>query len=170
MSDNSQANLVKCFFKDSVAFLASVVVLVAGSYYLSAVYFSQKASFLASVIYLFSAISFSVLTVISLYYVAKDALNLKRHIRTAGLRVWVFLILFFCLFGYVGTIAVSAANINQAAKLVIIPDEYKKPNLPPEIPEGVTWGKLAELYGETLQALGQCNIDKKEILKRVDNE
>ncbi|WP_145495108.1 Rz1-like lysis system protein LysC [Yersinia bercovieri] len=169
-NSSSQKNQVKAFFKDSVSFLASVLVLVAGSYYLSAIYFSEKITLLASVMYLISAISFSALTVISLGYVSSDAYRLCRKLSLKRMRFFVWIIIVFNAVGYIGTIAVSAANINQAVKFVVIPDEYRKPNLPPEIPEEMTWGQLVVITKQTMEALEQCNNDKVEILKRVDKK
>ncbi|MEN3260277.1 hypothetical protein AAH678_16245 [Sodalis endosymbiont of Spalangia cameroni] len=162
--------LVKAFFKDSVSFLASVLVLVAGSYYLAAVYFSEDITMLTAVIYLVSAISFSALTVISLCYVSMDAYKLCRKLRKKGVRLFVLTIILFNAIGYAGTIMVSAANINKASKLVTIPEEYKKINSPPEIPDNMTWGQLVEVSVKTMDALKQCNDDKREILKRMDSK
>lgn len=86
MIDSSPLALIKTFFKDSVAFLASVLALVAGSYYLAAIYFSERVNLMASITYLISAISFSVLTIISLCYVGSDAYKLCRKLRSKGMR------------------------------------------------------------------------------------
>jgi|GEM_PF-5963482 len=166
-SPNSQ---VKTFFKDSVSFLSATLVLVAGSYYLATIYFTEEINPLASLIYLFSAISFTVLTIASLFYVSHDAYKLCRRLRSLFLKVFVCFIILFNVIGYVGTIAISGANINQAAKLVSIPNEYRMPNLPPEVPTNMTWGQLAEFNIQTLDALRQCNIDKREILKRIEKK
>ncbi|HCI6265844.1 TPA: hypothetical protein NPO56_002978 [Klebsiella quasipneumoniae subsp. quasipneumoniae] len=170
MIDSSPFALIKTFFKDSVAFLASVLVLVAGSYYLAAIYFSERVNLMASITYLISAISFSVLTIISLCYVGSDAYKLCRKLRSKGMRYFVIAIIILNSVGYIGTIFISAANVRQAAKIVSIPDELRKINAAPAIPKGVTWGQLAELYGDTLISLKQCNADKQEILKKIDKQ
>lgn len=170
MSDSSPLALIKIFFKDSVAFLASVLVLVAGSYYLAALYFSEQVNLMASIIYLISAISFSVLTIIALCYVGSDAYKLCRRLRSKGMRYFVIVIILFNSIGYIGTVFISAANVRQAAKIVSIPNELREINSAPTIPEGVTWGQLAEIYGDTLISLKQCNADKQEILKKIDKQ
>ncbi|BBQ83436.1 hypothetical protein WP3W18E02_19650 [Klebsiella sp. WP3-W18-ESBL-02] len=131
MDNASQYELIKKYFKDSVSFLASVLVLVGGSYYVSAIYFSEYMSMASSIIYLISAISFTLLTVMSIIYIVSDAKIICRRIRSKGLKAFVFLIIILNFVGCIGTILVAAANVKQAAQMVSLPPSLTQPVIAP---------------------------------------
>ncbi|WP_245208568.1 Rz1-like lysis system protein LysC [Serratia fonticola] len=157
-------DIVKNFFKESVSFLASVLVLVAGSYYLAAKYIINANTVVGAVIYIACALSFLLLSLIASYLVGSEAINTYRRLRGRKLKLLLGLIIVVNIVGYIGTVAISAANLGAAVSATI-PKDYTKPIMPPVIPENMTYGDSVVMNLDLLRALEQCNIDKAEIRK-----
>ncbi|HCR3337249.1 TPA: hypothetical protein ON538_003442 [Morganella morganii] len=127
---------LKVYFRESIALLASAVVLTAGIYLFSDYYVSSRGGMMSYILYFFSTVSFLIMTVIAFGLVASDAMKTYAEMNSNRMKLLLLLVVFVNIFGFIGTLIISVKNVGNATeyiapKCVPLPASLTQPVLIP---------------------------------------